>query len=185
VKLVRIDRRSAPPADDPLYGGGSWWRLAQRLCAPLGRADWQAPTVLVDDAEMAELNGRYRGRPEPTDVLAFPYLAPAGRGACVLAAGRHWAFRDLWHGEAAPAGAEPEPTVGEIVVAPGFVRDRCLGHGWDFRSEWAMLMVHGALHLLGWDHASESEGRAMRAAESELLAAEGLQHPLGDAPAEA
>ena len=135
MNLVRVDRRTSSEPDDPLRDGGPWWPLADRLCAPLGCADWRVTAVLVDDEEMAELNGRYRSRPEPTDVLSFSYLEPRGDGDCALAARRNWAFRDLWYAGGVQEDHRRDLTVGEIVVAPDFVRDRCLRSGWDMRSE--------------------------------------------------
>ena len=68
--------------------------------------------------------------------------------------------------------------VGEVVLAPGFVTERCRRKGWPLEHEIPLLVVHGILHILGWDHASEAETVAMQAVEEEILFARGLPHPL-------
>jgi len=148
------------------------------LAAPVGLPGWTAEQVWVDDAEMARLNGLYRGKPEPTDVLSFGNLVAAGDGPAAVRAGEGFAARDLWwDGDASGQGDEPGDA-GSLVIAPDFVRRRCERHGWDVAAEFALLTVHGALHLLGWDHETPPEAAAMRARETELLARRGRTHPL-------
>jgi probable rRNA maturation factor len=200
VRLELVDRRRR--ADDGWRGDGELWPTLVALAAPAGRSDWQAAVVLVDDDEMASLNEAYRGHADPTDVLSFSYLQPEGAGTCDLGAGEGWAACDLWSDEAGPAALEPatpgataDPAApaaeaatvwqaGEIVLAPAFVAERCARNGWDLAAEWALLVVHGILHVLGWEHDTEPRRQRMRAAESELLARRGIRHPLGDEPAE-
>jgi probable rRNA maturation factor len=76
------------------------------------------------------------------------------------------------------AGPEGTGDAGVIVVAPDFVAARCAERGWDPAAELALLVVHGALHLMGWDHETVDEAAAMREAEREILAAHGRPHPL-------
>jgi probable rRNA maturation factor len=170
VRLHPVDRRRDP---DALFDARRLEALAA-LCAPAGRAAWSVNLVLVDDGEMADLNRGWRGRAEPTDVLSFSYLEPEGAGAPALARGAGCAARDLWRDA---AGDDDEP-VGEVVLAPAFVRERCRRHGWPLETEIALLTVHGVLHILGWEHADAHEAAAMRAREEELLARGGLAHPL-------
>lgn len=80
-------------------------------------------------------------------------------------------------GVAADAAGEPA-LAGEIVLAPRFIAERCRRERWDLRLEWAMLVVHGALHILGWDHVDAKQQSAMRALEVAALAREGLEHPM-------
>ncbi len=149
--------------------------LAQRICAPVGLPEWQVDLVLVDDDEMSDLNRRYRDREGLTDVLSFSYLEPAGAGDYALAAGVHHAACDLWRD---PLDAAAGSAVGEIVLAVDFVGRRCRERGLRFRDELALLIAHGALHLLGWEHADEAAAAAMRVPEQELLSAVGVDHPL-------
>ena len=168
---------------------GPFWDLLNALCAPLARTEWLVNLVLVDDAAMVQLNGRYRAADAVTDVLSFSYLDAEGPGTPALAAGDRYAFHDLW--QDAPPGAEsataiatattPEPSsvlCGEVVMAPRFIADRCREQGWDLAAEVALLMVHGCLHLLGWEHTDEQSRKAMQTVESALLERCGIPHPL-------
>ncbi|MBK6897858.1 MAG: rRNA maturation RNase YbeY [bacterium] len=148
------------------------------LAEPVGPDDWTAEQVWVDDAEMARLNGLYRGKPEPTDVLSFGNLVAGGEGPPAVRAGEGHAACDLWWDGAGDEPCEDPGDAGSLVIAPEFVRRRCELHGWDVAAEFALLTVHGALHLLGWDHETPPEAAAMRARESDLLALQGRPHPL-------
>ncbi|PIE76706.1 rRNA maturation RNase YbeY [bacterium DOLJORAL78_65_58] len=116
-----------------------------------------------------------------TDVLSFSGLEEVGAGPPDLAAGQAGAGTDLWldplHADD-PVGMGEISGVGEIILAPDFIARRCAAQGWPLEKEIPMLVVHGCLHLLGWDHEEEERGRAMRRLESERLAACGLEHPL-------
>jgi probable rRNA maturation factor len=118
--------------------------LCTRVAARLGVADAHVAIEFVDAARIAELNVRYRGKPEPTDVLSFPIdgVEPLpGAGAAVPAR--------------APLPAVPRE-LGDVVICPE--------HTADLRE----AVVHGMLHLLGMDH--ESDGGEMLALQDQLLA---------------
>ena len=161
----------------------------EKLVASLGRPDWVADLVLVDDQAMVELNDSFRGAAEVTDVLSFSYLLPRGEGLADLGKGKGLARHDLWldpmeTGEL-PAGVEgesdgegPAPLAGELVLAPEFVTARCLQRGWPLEHELPLLLVHGCLHLLGWEHEQEEDRLAMQQQEALLLGAAGLPHAL-------
>ncbi len=179
MKLLTIDR---------LVDDRGWRPSPSRmeiLAAPvvsLGRADWYAELVWVEDAEMRLLNERYRGQDKVTDVLSFSNLVVAGAGKPALSGGKSGACADLWW----DTGEEPEArAAGEIVIAPRFVERTCQEAGNDFSEELSLLVVHGVLHVLGWDHVTEAETEAMHKVESNVLAACGLPHPIhvkGDGP---
>lgn len=145
------------------------------LVAGLGRPPWWLNLVLVDDPHMTELNQRWYGGQGPTDVLSFSYLEADGAGAPVLAAGEHGAACDLW---LAPGEAVDAVIAGEVIVAPDFVARRCASQGWNLAHEWTLLLVHGALHVLGWTHATDQTREAMQAQEATLLAVAGIPHPM-------
>lgn len=149
--------------------------LLRRLVAALGHAGWWLNLVLADDLQMADLNRRWYGGKGPTDVLSFSYLEAAGPGDPTLAAGVGEAAHALW--VALGDGEEPV-TAGEVIIAPSFVGARCAREGWDVATEWALLQVHGALHVLGWTHDTDEALAAMRAREAALLGREGIAHPL-------
>ena len=179
MKLQLVDRRQRPDTEpqQPRWNrDGPLWSLLEKLCAPLGAPDWLAHLVLVGDDLMAQLNRQWRGRDAATDVLSFSYLEQNGAGAPAVAAAGGYAFSDLWLDLQATGG--PEPTVGEIVIAPRLVDRRCRELQVDLVAEIALLTVHGGLHLLGWQHDDAQQRHRMQAIETELLGRHGLQHPL-------
>lgn len=106
--------------------------------------------VITDDATVRELNRRYRGVDEPTDVLSFG-LGEEDQGAFALPPG-----------EAA--------TLGEVIISyPTAVR-QAGEEGHSVQAEVAHLLVHGVLHLLGYDHLEAEDERIMREREQEILA---------------
>lgn len=185
--LGLVDRRAerAPAAAAALCAP---WELLERLAAGLGPASWRVDIVLVDDEAMAGLNLAYRDAEGPTDVLSFSYLAPEGDGEPPCRAGERGAHRDQWPdtfcdggpGGAGDSGGEGGPLVGEVVLAPGFITGRCAERGWVPGHEMALLVVHGCLHILGWEHDTEADRRAMQAVETAVLDGCGLPHPLAE-----
>ena len=151
------------------------------LVASLGRPDWVLNLVLVDDHVMADLYGRWYGGQGVTDVLSFTYLEDEGPGAPALPRDDGGAARDLW---LAPGDVAPPVVAGEVILAPAFVADRCGREGWDLAAEWSLLTVHGALHVLGWEHGDDEAREAMRTREAALLAVRGIGHPLRDGQGE-
>jgi probable rRNA maturation factor len=147
------------------------------LVAGLGREEWCVDLVLVDDRAMAELNGDFRGNPDVTDVLSFTYLEDEGPAGPDLPAYEAGARHDLWWAD--PPGDDGRPeAVGEVVLAPDFIAGRCRDKGWPLEAEVPLLVVHGCLHVLGWEHDRPTDREAMRDIEQDLLRAAGLEHPL-------
>ena len=115
--------------------------------------------MLVTDDDMAGHNQRFLGRDGPTDVLALP-LAPAGSG----------------HGEsAAVAGRDVPHALGDVIIAPGYVHGQARRLGIAYEQEMALMVTHGLLHLIGYDHASDSQADHMESRERHLLAAIGME----------
>jgi probable rRNA maturation factor len=106
--------------------------------------------LLVDAAYMADLNHRWMGGDGPTDVLAFPMEeGSVDRG---------------------PVDDTGEPTLlGDIVLCPEVARRQAATAGHAMGDELELLTVHGALHLLGYDHAEPEEEREMFALQNRLL----------------
>jgi probable rRNA maturation factor len=104
--------------------------------------------ALVDLDEMTELNGQYRGKEGPTDVLSFE-------------------CDDLC------AVTEPdEPvTLGDVVIAPEVAEAQAAEYGHTVEEELNLLLVHGVLHLLGYDHEDDADAEVMQARERALLLA--------------
>ena len=175
MKLAGVDRRprrSALPLEVE--------RLAA-LVQDLGQSDWVLNFVMVGDREMAELNRRWHGAMEATDVLSFSYLEEQGSGPPVLRAGQRGAARDLW---VSKAEAPDALVAGEVVLAPAHVARCAREGGWDLSAEWALLLAHGTLHILGWRHATPDQRQVMQAREAALLRRIGLAHPLLSVPKE-
>ena len=103
--------------------------------------------AIVDLAEMTQLNTQYRGKEGPTDVLSFE-------------------CDDL-------CAAEPdEPvTLGDVVIAPEVAEGQAEEYGHTVEQELNLLLVHGVLHLLGYDHEQDSDASVMQARERALLVA--------------
>ena len=178
MNLRLIDRRGGE-TEGGWFDGSDRPAMLAGLAAGLGRPDWTVDLVLVDDEAMTDLNQGFRGAEGVTDVLSFSYLEGEGAGACDLAAGDGCALGDLWlESLAAETEFGAGPVVGEVVLAPDFITRRCLENGWPMKHEMPMLVVHGLLHILGWDHTDETETEAMQTVEQDILAAAGLPHPM-------
>ena len=140
--------------------------------------------VLADDAELARLNAAHMGKRGPTDVLSFPLLPPEayppheGGPARPPAPGRGspaTARPDTGPAFLLPPGARLH--LGDIVVSVERAIEQAeAGRGgqtgdirWSPAGELRLLVVHGGLHLCGWDHAAPAEEAAMRALEATIL----------------
>jgi probable rRNA maturation factor len=125
--------------------------------------DAEMSVIFVDEQAMGDLNERFLGGSGPTDVLAFPMdedVSPGGRQPDQ--GGR---------GPGAPSEPGEAPTViGDVVVCPQVAKRQANGGPGSLEDEVALLVVHGVLHLLNYDHAEEQESEAMRKRERELLA---------------
>lgn len=108
--------------------------------------------ALVDDAMISRLNRRFLGHRGPTDVLAFP-------GEPAPAAAR------TSPGETASRG----PVLGEIVISVERARAQARDAGWPVRREVVLLLVHGLLHLRGYDDHAARDAGVMRARERQIL----------------
>jgi rRNA maturation RNase YbeY len=113
------------------------------LLAALGHADAELSVALVDDAAGAALNRRFRGRRGATDVLSFS-----------LREGAHAKHRG--------------GLLGDVVIAVGVARRQARERGHSLADECLRLLIHGVLHLLGYDHARPAQARRMRAKERAL-----------------
>jgi probable rRNA maturation factor len=119
--------------------------------------------LFVDESTIAELHERFLGYEGPTDVLSFPMddeLPPAGRQPDQ--GGR---------GPGAPADpGDPPSVLGDVVVCPSVAGRQAAERGGGLDDEISLLVVHGVLHLLNYDHAEPAETAAMQRREQELLA---------------
>jgi probable rRNA maturation factor len=117
--------------------------------------------LLCDDATIAALNGRWRGREKPTNVLSFPALLPDG-------ARPDGARPD----GARPSGGIPSGKIplGDIAIAGETLVREADASGKTVPAHLAHLVVHGFLHLVGYDHETDDEAEEMERLERDILA---------------
>jgi probable rRNA maturation factor len=101
--------------------------------------------AVVDADEMAHLNERYRGVAGPTDVLSFGCDDPC------------------------PVGSDEPITLGDVIIAPDVAVTQAAELGTTVEAELNLLLVHGVLHLLGYEHDDDDAARAMQDRERVLL----------------
>jgi probable rRNA maturation factor len=116
----------------------------------------EATLVLTDDDEMRELNRTWRGKDASTNVLSFPAGEPFGEA----------------HGEPSP--------LGDIVLAGETVIEEAKQKSIPAADHATHLVVHGMLHLLGFDHESDADAECMEALETKVLAGLGIADPYAE-----
>jgi len=113
--------------------------------------------LLTGDKKVRDLNAEYRGKPKPTNVLSFPMTDPA----------------DLLEANV----AERELLLGDIILAHGVCEAEAAEKGVSVEQHATHLVVHGTLHLLGYDHHADDEAADMEAREVRALARLGIANP--------
>jgi probable rRNA maturation factor len=136
------------PADDVV---GSW------VTTVLEELDFndnvEVSVRVVDEDESRHLNKTFRGKDKPTNVLSFP----SGIGDYL-------------------PGDEQRP-LGDIVICAPVVEQEAAAQGKSLDDHWAHLVVHGTLHLLGFDHETDADAMEMESVEREILASRGIPDP--------
>ncbi|GJH41972.1 rRNA maturation RNase YbeY [Pasteurella canis] len=105
---------------------------------------------IVDEAESHELNLTYRGKDKPTNVLSFPFECPDEVELNLL---------------------------GDLVICRQVVEKEAREQDKSLMAHWAHMIVHGSLHLLGYDHIEEEEAEEMERLETEIMYALGFDDP--------
>ena len=123
---------------------------AQKVLSYLGLSGVELSVVLCDDAFIHPLNRDYRGKDKATDVLSF--------------AQREGEDGDL-----------EDPMLGDVIISVERAKIQAKEHGVSFEAEMSLLLVHGILHLLGYDHEEDSEAEEMEAKEKEILSIVGVE----------
>ena len=124
-------------------------RTADSALSALGRGDRDVHVSVVDDRTIRRLNARYLRSRKTTDVLAFDLRAPG-----------------------------PSRLIGEVIVCAETARRQARRVGVSVALELDLLVVHGILHLAGWDDHEPREARLMHEREREILAEAGRRAPL-------
>ncbi len=149
---VDLNNESGLPADGPGLVRLATFALDQLRIHPLA----ELSVVLVDEETMSAYHQKYMEEPGPTDVLSFPM------------------------DELRPPGEEDEPPVGllgDIVLCPAVTARQAAEHGRTPDAEAEYLLLHGLLHLLGFDHAEPEERAEMFALKDTILARWAAERP--------
>jgi probable rRNA maturation factor len=149
---VDINNESGLEADSPGLVRLATFTLDQLRIHPQA----ELSVLLVDEDTMSAYHEKYMGEPGPTDVLSFPM------------------------DELRPPEDEDEPPVGllgDIVLCPAVTDRQAREHGRSASAEAEYLLVHGILHLLGYDHADDAERTEMFGLKDKILAAWAEQRP--------
>lgn len=139
---AREDDQTAVPSPDRLRALVAFVLIAEGV-VPMG-----VTISLIDEPAMHALNLEHMETDRPTDVLAFPLDGP----------------------EEAAESPEFPHLLGDLVLAPSYIARQASEHNKSTQEELEMLVVHGTLHLLGYDHAEEEERRVMFGLTDDLLA---------------
>lgn len=133
-------------------------RLAELVLSEEGYpAETELTVLLVSEDEMAAYNERFLERSGPTDVLAFP-------------------VEELMPGVVPDQDSNGPPLIiGDVIVAPGYVGRQAEENDVAFEDEMALMVAHGILHLLGYDHIEDDDAELMERREAELLTLVGVR----------
>src|SRR5690606_31855902 len=113
---------------------------------------------IADEEESRILNRDYRGQDKPTNALSSPFEAPPGL--------------DAW------------PLLGDLVICAPVVAREAVEQGKPLMAHWAHMVVHGVLHLLGYDHEEDEDAEIMEALEIQRLEGLGIANPYIDRSAD-
>ncbi len=142
---VQVDSETLP-SDDEVHR----WVAA----AVAGhRPEAEVSVCIVDADTSAELNGQYRGKPYPTNVLSFPADLPAELQL---------------------------PLLGDLAICAPVVEREAREQGKTLKAHWAHMLVHGTLHLLGYDHIEDDQAEQMEALETRIITNLGFSPPYAD-----
>lgn len=153
-----------------LWDAGALGPLAQRaVVATLAHMqlepdDCEVVVLACDDARIAELNTEFRGKPTPTNVLSWPSqpLAPPSEGQAP---------------PPAQAGFDGMVELGDIALSHETCANEARESGKGFEDHLTHLIVHGVLHLLGYDHVQDGDAALMERLEVEILGNLGIDDP--------
>lgn len=134
----------------------AWVEDVLRLAGKSAAGRLEVVVRVVDERESRSLNFRFRHKDRPTNVLAFPAAEPGGM----------------------PAPPDGDATsLGDLAICAPVLEREAREQGKTPAAHWAHLLVHGTLHLLGYDHETAVEAARMEGLETRILAARGVPDP--------
>lgn len=148
----RVDIETASQSTHlPAASAIETWIAAALDCAlKASGSEREISVYIVDEEESQALNQQYRQQNKPTNVLSFPADIPAEVGI---------------------------PLLGDLVICAPVVAREAAEQDKTLAAHWAHMLVHGTLHLLGYDHVDDAEAEAMEALETEILITLGFPAP--------
>jgi len=147
IEVQVVSTCTSIPNEDQLT---KWAELAKQQ-----RPEAQLVIRVVDCEESAMLNQTYRQKEGPTNVLSFPFERPFGL----------------------PDDAVIDDILGDIVICAPVVEQEANEQGKDIGKHWSHMVIHGCLHLQGYDHVDEAERIDMETVEIKLLETIGVSNP--------
>lgn len=147
LAVQRASRRRDLPSDALLR---RWTRAALLHDPACAHGKAELTIRIVNATESQQLNGDYRDKDKPTNVLSFPFDAPAD-------VSNHY--------------------LGDLVICASVVATEAVEQDKPLNQHWAHMVVHGVLHLLGYDHIKNAEAETMEALERTILASLNIPDP--------
>ncbi len=145
---IILDLQQASSATD-LPSAAELQRVLDAAISPF-QADAEVTVRIVDEAESQQLNFDYREKDKPTNVLSFPFQCPPGIEL---------------------------PLLGDLVICAQVVAREAQEQQKTLQAHWAHMVVHGSLHLLGFDHINDADAEEMEAEEIRILQDLGFANP--------
>jgi len=146
---VILDLQIASESDEGLPQEADFQHWLEAVL-PQFQPESEVTIRIVDEAESHELNMTYRGKDKPTNVLSFPFEAPPGIEL---------------------------PLLGDLIICRQVVEQEAVEQQKALLAHWAHMVIHGSLHLLGYDHIEDEEAEEMESLETEIMLALGYPDP--------
>lgn len=146
---IELDLQIASASDEGLPSSDAFHSWLSQAITPF-QSDGEVTIRIVDQEESHQLNFQYRGKNRPTNVLTFPFEVPEGIELNLL---------------------------GDLVICRQVVEKEAIEQDVPLFAHWAHMVVHGSLHLLGYDHIDDKEAEEMESLETQIMLKMGFQDP--------
>lgn len=146
---IELDLQIAVESEQGLPSADEFQRWLDKTIIPF-QQNAELTIRIVDEEESQQLNRDYRGKDKPTNVLSFPFEAPPGVEMDLL---------------------------GDMIICRQVVEKEAIEQSKPLIAHWAHMVVHGSLHLLGYDHIEDDEAEEMEALETKIMLDMGFDDP--------